>query len=148
MTSILTAPATGVAEPPGIRAPHPQDQAASRPSLIPAQAAQSLVELFKLLADETRLRILSLLQQEQELNVRTLCTLLGQSQPAVSHHLALLRMAGFIEMRRAGKHNFYRILPQRFEELLGLVFQRFVSGPNGIEFQDYVLTFSRVKRNA
>ena len=73
---------------------------------LPDQVTTSLVELFKLLADETRLRILFLLQQRNELNVRSLCRLLSQSQPAVSHHLALLRAAGLIKMRRDGKHNF------------------------------------------
>ena len=115
--------------------------------LIPDDTGQRLVDLFKLLADETRLRILSLLQQTPELNVRTLCVLLDQSQPAVSHHLALMRGGGLIEMRREGKHNFYRIVSQQFEEVLGLVFQLSVSGPDQIQFQDYVLTYSRLRPN-
>ena len=61
---------------------------------LPDDVAKELVRLFKLFADETRLRILHYLMQRDELNVRTLCDLLGQSQPAVSHHLALLRVAG------------------------------------------------------
>ena len=65
--------------------------------------ASDLIEVFKLLADETRLRILLLLLEEGELNVRTLCDKLDQSQPGVSHHLSLLRLAGFIERRREGK---------------------------------------------
>jgi ArsR family transcriptional regulator len=81
-----------------------------------------LVQLFKLLADETRIRILNYLMQRDELNVRTLCKLLGQSQPAVSHHLALLRVAGLIECRREGKHNFYRIVPKRAKQYLDLLF--------------------------
>src|SRR5262245_62096518 len=70
-----------------------------------------LVQLFKLLADDTRLRILSFLQQTEELNVREFCRLLRQRQPSVSHHLALLRSSGILEMRREGKHNFYRLNP-------------------------------------
>ena len=79
----------------------------------PREVTKRLVELFKLLSDETRLRILLLLKDRQELNVRTLCQILRQSQPAVSHHLALLRVAGLIDMRRQGKHNFYRLLPKQ-----------------------------------
>jgi DNA-binding transcriptional ArsR family regulator len=88
---------------------------------LPDEMVQDLAEMFKLLADETRLRILFLLYRRNELNVRTLCQALRQSQPAVSHHLALLRSAGLIAMRRAGKHNFYRLLPRRFEKLLGVI---------------------------
>ena len=84
--------------------------------------SKQLVQLFKLLSDETRLRILFFLRQREELHVRALCDLLKQSQPAVSHHLALLRVAGLIEARRDGKHNFYHLLPKRFAELTGLFF--------------------------
>lgn len=77
-----------------------------------------VVQLFKLLADETRVRILYYLQQTIELNVRELCKLLHQRQPSVSHHLALLRTAGLIEMRRAGKHNYYRLVPTRLQQFI------------------------------
>jgi ArsR family transcriptional regulator len=112
--------------------------------IIPDGTAKSLAELFKLLADETRLRILSLLQQCRELNVRTLCQLLRQSQPAVSHHLALLRVAGLIDMRRDGKHNFYRLMPQRLEELTSLIFSVSTTGPNRIQFKDFALSYSQI----
>jgi ArsR family transcriptional regulator len=79
------------------------------------------VRLFKLLADATRLRILHFLVQQDELHVRALCDLLGQSQPAVSHHLSLLRAAGLIESRRQGKHNFYRLAPNGFQGAVALV---------------------------
>ena len=79
---------------------------------------KSLAASFKLLADETRLRVLRLLIESGELNVRALCDRLQQSQPAVSHHLALLRNAGVIRARRDGKHNFYRCIPNRLESLI------------------------------
>ena len=90
--------------------------------------SKQLVQLFKLLSDETRLRILFYLRQREELHVRALCDLLKQSQPAVSHHLALLRVAGLIEARRDGKHNFYHLLPKRFEELIGMFFSAMPQG--------------------
>jgi ArsR family transcriptional regulator len=74
--------------------------------------------------------------------VRALCDLLGQSQPAVSHHLALLRVAELIESRRDGKHNFYRVLPQRFEALLDTVFSSVPQQDRLIRFEDYVLSHS------
>jgi ArsR family transcriptional regulator len=79
---------------------------------------KELVQVFKLLSDETRLRILNYLGREGELHVTALCDKLGQSQPAVSHHLALLRVAGLIEARRDGKHNFYSIRSQHVSQLL------------------------------
>jgi ArsR family transcriptional regulator len=99
-----------------------------------------LVLLFKLFADETRLRILLYLMQHGELNVRTLCQMLGQSQPAVSHHLALLRVNGLIESRRDGKHNFYRVLPERFEDLADMIFRLGGDGNGSIRLEHFALT--------
>ncbi len=77
--------------------------APSRPSSEIRQAA----DLLKQVSDPTRLQVLMLLT-EKERNVSELCADLGtQSQPAVSHHLALLRHGRLIEPRRSGKHNYY-----------------------------------------
>jgi ArsR family transcriptional regulator, arsenate/arsenite/antimonite-responsive transcriptional repressor len=89
---------------------------------LPPAAMQDLVHLFKLLADESRLKILNHLTQSEELNVRTLCTLLDQTQPSVSHHLALLKEAGLIECRRDGKHNFYKLVRRRCQAYLDSIF--------------------------
>lgn len=82
---------------------------------------KGLVTVFKLLSDETRLRILLILREADEMNVLELCQILGQRQPSVSHHLALLRVNGLIEMRRDGKHNFYHIRPTRLDEVVETV---------------------------
>ncbi len=71
------------------------------------QSVRELAQVFKLMSDETRLRILLYLARNGELHVTDLCNRLGQSQPAVSHHLALLRHGRLIEPRRMGKHNYY-----------------------------------------
>jgi DNA-binding transcriptional ArsR family regulator len=84
--------------------------------------AHDLVTVFKLLADETRLRILHYLTQKPEMNVCTFVGLLHQTQPAVSHHLALLREAGLVECRRDGKHNFYHLVPARCQMFLDTAF--------------------------
>jgi ArsR family transcriptional regulator len=110
--------------------------------ILPDEKAQELVHFFKLLADETRLRILYFLKHRGELNVQTLCHLLGQSQPSVSHHLALLRVAGLIEMRRDGKHNFYRTIPRRFGELIEMMFETLPEKSSEIRFDDKVLSYS------
>jgi DNA-binding transcriptional ArsR family regulator len=75
----------------------------------PARSLRELVQIFKLLADESRLRLVLALAEQGEMNVSTLCGLLHTKQPAVSHHLKLLNLAGLVEFRREGKHNFYRL---------------------------------------
>jgi ArsR family transcriptional regulator len=116
----------------------------SEPGLVvPADATiDDLVQLFKLLADDTRLRILSFLQQTGELNVRELCRLLRQRQPSVSHHLALLRGAGLIDMRREGKHNFYRLVPARLEQLVTTYFGGSPGHPASICFDGFKLRYA------
>ena len=105
---------------------------------------KDLVKVFKLLSDETRLRILFYLTQKDELHVRALCDMLGQSQPAVSHHLALLRVAGLIEPRRDGKHNFYRLLTGHFEKLLDMLFAGVPESERRLRFENYVLSYAPV----
>lgn len=69
---------------------------------------QALAQLCHILGDKTRLRILRMLQ-DGESNVSSLCKSLKLPQPTVSRHLAILRMAGLAENRRAGKEIFYSL---------------------------------------
>ena len=62
-----------------------------------------------MLSDPNRIEILKLLFDLNELNVTELCERLGQNQPAVSHHLKLLKLNSVIGVRRVGKHNYYSI---------------------------------------
>jgi len=64
--------------------------------------------LLKHVSDPTRLQVILILS-EGERHVGALCAQLSQSQPAVSHHLALLRHGGIIAPRRQGKNNFYSL---------------------------------------
>jgi DNA-binding transcriptional ArsR family regulator len=64
--------------------------------------------LLKQVSDPTRLQVVLMLS-EGEMHVGALCDELSQSQPAVSHHLALLRHGGIISPRRQGKNNFYSL---------------------------------------
>ena len=98
------------------------------------QLEKDLVQVFKLLADETRLKILMGLLREGEMHVSAMCDMLNQSQPAVSHHLALLRVAGIIEPRRDGKHNYYSVCQDRFHQLMGELFST-ISDPQRDEFR-------------
>ena len=68
-------------------------------------------ELFKLLADTTRLRCLLLLQSEGELCVCELIHAIGDSQPKISRHLAHLRKSELVVDRKEGLWVHYRLNP-------------------------------------
>jgi DNA-binding transcriptional ArsR family regulator len=72
------------------------------------KVAQRAAILLKQVSDPTRLQVILMLA-EGEKHVGALCQELSQSQPAVSHHLALLRHGGIIAPRRQGKNNFYAL---------------------------------------
>jgi DNA-binding transcriptional ArsR family regulator len=69
---------------------------------------KELTEMFKLLTDEHRVRILMLLDKK-ELSVCQLMGIMGISQPLISRNLSLLYKGGFLEERRDGKLRFYSI---------------------------------------
>ena len=71
-------------------------------------AVDRLETLFKALADKTRLRILALLGQN-EVCVCHIHDSLGLPQPTVSRHLAYLRRAGLVDVRRDGVWMHYRV---------------------------------------
>ena len=67
-----------------------------------------LETLFKALADNTRLRLIHLLGDD-ELCVCSCVEILKTNQPKVSRHLAYLRRAGLVTARRDGKWTHYRL---------------------------------------
>jgi len=73
-----------------------------------AQVADKQGRFFKALADETRLRILKLLEV-RELCVCEVMVALDLTQPTASHHLGLLENAGFVKGRKEGKWVFYKV---------------------------------------
>lgn len=77
--------------------------------------------MFRAFADETRLRILNLLSRRKELCVCDLQRVLGQSQPKVSRHLAYLRNAGLVTVRREGLWKHYSLSAPRGGFHRGLV---------------------------
>jgi ArsR family transcriptional regulator len=66
-------------------------------------------DLFRAFADPTRLRILNLLTVGKELCVCDLCAALDETQPKVSRHLATLRRAGLVDVRRDGRWKHYAL---------------------------------------
>lgn len=79
--------------------------------------ATDLAELLKAIADPARLRILSLLLTSEEACACDLTGPLGLSQPTVSHHVKVLKEAGFIASERRGKWVYHRVVPGRLDEI-------------------------------
>jgi ArsR family transcriptional regulator len=67
-----------------------------------------LDQLFRALADPTRLRLINLMS-EQEICVCYFIEVIGAPQPKISRHLAYLRRAGIVAARREGKWMHYRL---------------------------------------
>jgi ArsR family transcriptional regulator len=66
-------------------------------------------EVMKTIAHPIRLRILEILEREEEVNVTTLCEKTGASQPVVSQQLSRMRMSGVLATRREGTSIFYSV---------------------------------------
>jgi DNA-binding transcriptional ArsR family regulator len=84
--------------------------------MIHTLTANRLSELFKALGDPTRLRIISLLL-ENEVCVHTLETVLGMSQSAISHQLRVLRQLNLVRFRKEGRHVYYALDDEHVRDL-------------------------------
>jgi DNA-binding transcriptional ArsR family regulator len=74
--------------------------------------------LFRSLADPTRRAIFERLCRDGEQTVRVLTDHAGVSQPAVSKHLGVLKVAGLVRDRRAGRETQYSAEPQGLAPLI------------------------------
>lgn len=74
-----------------------------------ATASKRLAELFGLLANPNRVRLVEELSQRGEMDVNSLEAELGISHSAVSQHLTLLRAHRVVTERREGRHVFYKL---------------------------------------
>ena len=75
------------------------------------------VEVFSMLADATRVRIVLALR-EGELPVNALAEAVGKSPAAVSQHLAKLRLARMVGTRHEGQRVFYRLVDEHARQLV------------------------------
>ena len=91
--------------------PHSADAAALsdvKTRLLTGEAVDALAEVFKLLGDPTRVRILDALTHGERC-VCDLASLVGLSESAISHQLRLLRSSRLVRVRRAGRLAFYSL---------------------------------------
>ncbi|WP_425145250.1 ArsR/SmtB family transcription factor [Deinococcus sp.] len=97
---------------------HPQAVARARAALPEQRHVQQASALLKVVADPTRLRLLSALNA-CELCVCDLAAVVGISESAVSHQLRLLRVHRLVTFRKEGRVAYYRLLDQHAGGLIG-----------------------------
>jgi ArsR family transcriptional regulator, cadmium/lead-responsive transcriptional repressor len=79
-----------------------------------------LARLFNGFANSTRLSILLLLVQRDEMKVGELVEELGAPQPRVSDHLRCLAWCGYVRVRREGRNAYYSVADDRVMQMLKL----------------------------
>jgi len=91
---------------------------------LSVEDAQTLAGRLKAIADPARLRLLSLMMANENLEACTcdLTEALGLSQPTVSHHLKKLTDAGLVfAQRREGPWTYYRVVPDALAGLANVI---------------------------
>lgn len=91
--------------------------ASVRASALGDEQAEPLARCFAALADPVRLRILSLIASADEVCSCDLQEPLDRSQPTISHHTKILADAGLIVGERRGRWVYWRVVPERLDEL-------------------------------
>lgn len=79
---------------------------AVRAAMLESRSVEAVADVFKLLGDPTRVRLVDALSHGERC-VCDLASLVGQTESAVSHQLRLLRAARLVRVRRAGRHAYY-----------------------------------------
>ncbi|MBS0444646.1 MAG: metalloregulator ArsR/SmtB family transcription factor [Proteobacteria bacterium] len=99
-------------------------------------SVESHLPLLKVLANETRLRLIGLVSAEEQ-SVGNLARSLGLTEPTISHHLAKLSEAGLIEMRASGTTHYYRLNPKSLQSMGKTLFaQTRAAAPKPAEGED------------
>ena len=91
-------------------------------SALPPNETVSLAQIFKALADETRLKILWALEK-REMCVCDLAAMLGLTESAVSHQLRLLRNLQLVSNRRNGVVLYYRLTDNHVSQLINITLE-------------------------
>ena len=93
--------------------------------------AIDLAELFRLLGDPTRVRILFALLEDGELRVCDIAAVVGTTETKVSQAMRLLRSAGVVRNRRDGRNVHYRLDDSHVRMLLELSRVHLAHGRDG-----------------
>jgi DNA-binding transcriptional ArsR family regulator len=91
-----------------------------RRRLVKAATTERMADVFKVLADPSRCRLVAALIEAGELCVCDLAATVGMSESSVSHHLRVLRTSGLARARRDGRMVFYSPDDEHIERLLDI----------------------------
>ncbi|MDD3275689.1 MAG: metalloregulator ArsR/SmtB family transcription factor [Kiritimatiellales bacterium] len=97
------------------------DKNCIRQGRLTAEALKNAAEKLKILAHPQRLRIIEILEREQEVPVHTLIQETGFPQAVVSQHLNQMRRTGLLSARRQGKEMWYSITDPRALSILNCI---------------------------
>ena len=98
---------------------HPEHVAPLLDRILSSADADHVSQIFGLLADPNRVRILHALSLAEEFCVCDLALLVGMGQSAVSHQLRLLRASRVVERRKSGRIVYYRLADEHIRHVLG-----------------------------
>ena len=86
---------------------------------IDVSVIEEMALLYKMFADSTRLKILSILQY-CELNVCEIASLLNMTHSAISHQLATLKIVNLVKSRKNGKEVYYSLADSHIHSILAV----------------------------
>ena len=87
--------------------------------------ADKCVDFCKALCDSTRQKILEMLR-EREMCVGEIADAFHLSQPTISHHLNILKIANVVKSRKEGKQVYYSLNQDNIQECCGLLMAKFI----------------------
>ncbi|AXX92879.1 transcriptional regulator [Malaciobacter molluscorum LMG 25693] len=96
-------------------------------TLVDDEILYDLADLFKSFADSTRIKIISMLKEE-ELCVGALSELINVNQSAVSHQLRVLKNAKIVKPRRDGKNIFYSLDDEHIKRIYDMGLEHIIKG--------------------
>lgn len=96
-------------------------------TLINEETLYDVAELFKAFADTTRIKIISVLKEE-ELCVGAISELINVSQSAVSHQLRVLKNSKIVKPRREGKQMYYSLDDEHIKKIYDMGLEHIVKG--------------------
>jgi ArsR family transcriptional regulator, lead/cadmium/zinc/bismuth-responsive transcriptional repressor len=99
-----------------------EEKVGIRKADLEQQKTLPVAQIFKALADDTRIKVAYVLSKEDELCVCDVANIVGCTTATASHHLRLLRNQGLAKYRKEGKLVFYSLDDDHVRQLIELAF--------------------------